>query len=239
MLSVLLGTHPPELPVRSLVHTARLFGVSEGTTRVALSRLVADGDVTTGGGGYRLAPRLVARQNRQDAALHLATRRWDGAWEVAVATRTLRGGAARAALAADLTALRLAEMRPGVWVRPNNLVRSWPASVIGRAVIFEGPVVSGDGGGRSLAASLWDLAGWARKAQALISAVQDRTEPGERFVVATAIVRHLQSDPVLPSPLLPEGWPGARLRQAHAAYEADLNDLLRRGREPGSAPEPR
>ena len=65
ILSVLLGTHPPRLPVKILVRTAELFGISEGTTRVALSRLAADGDVVAEDRDYRLTARLLDRQRRR------------------------------------------------------------------------------------------------------------------------------------------------------------------------------
>src|SRR5947209_20352062 len=90
VLSVLLGTHPPFLPVRALVRTAELFGISEGTTRVALSRLVADGDVIAEDSSYRLSPRLAERQRRQDEGLHPATKEWDGSWERAIAQPVVR-----------------------------------------------------------------------------------------------------------------------------------------------------
>ena len=48
-------------------------------------------------------------------------------------------------------------------------------------------------------------------------------------MVAAAIVRHLQADPLLPALLLP-GWPGPRLRGAYSSYERELGDLLRRER---------
>ena len=44
LASVLLGTDPPWLPTPLLVRTTALFGISEGSTRTALSRLVAAGD---------------------------------------------------------------------------------------------------------------------------------------------------------------------------------------------------
>ncbi|MDQ3757078.1 MAG: PaaX domain-containing protein, C- domain protein, partial [Actinomycetota bacterium] len=37
LLSTLLGAHPPELPVQVLVRSGELFGMAEGTVRVALS----------------------------------------------------------------------------------------------------------------------------------------------------------------------------------------------------------
>jgi phenylacetic acid degradation operon negative regulatory protein len=53
----------------------------------------------------------------------------------------------------------------------------------------------------------------------------------QRFMVATAMVRHFRDDPVLPPELLPDGWPGAALREAYAGYEGELGELLRRERD--------
>src|SRR2546423_12027263 len=57
--STLLGTEPPRMPARSLVQVAGLFGISEGTARTALSRMVASGELTADDGAYELrGPRL-------------------------------------------------------------------------------------------------------------------------------------------------------------------------------------
>ena len=44
ILSTLLGTDPPEMPVSALVAVTDLFGLGEGTVRTSLSRMVAPGD---------------------------------------------------------------------------------------------------------------------------------------------------------------------------------------------------
>jgi phenylacetic acid degradation operon negative regulatory protein len=36
------------------------------------------------------------------------------------------------------------------------------------------------------------------------------------------MVRHLLTDPVLPDELLPDGWPGAALRNSYAQFAAEL-----------------
>jgi phenylacetic acid degradation operon negative regulatory protein len=36
------------------------------------------------------------------------------------------------------------------------------------------------------------------------------------------MVRHLLTDPVLPDELLPDGWPGAALRDSYARFAAEL-----------------
>jgi phenylacetic acid degradation operon negative regulatory protein len=228
ILSVLLGSHPPLLPVRSLVRSATIFGINEGTTRVALSRLMADGDVVAEDGRYRLSDRLLARQVRQDEGRYPATRPWRGGWEIALLDPAVTEPAQRAGVGAQLAALRLAELRPGAWMRPANLGRHWPVALDTPAWCFEAKTVPIGGDSRALAERLWDLAGWAQRAEVLLDAWAGANLPSRRFVLAAAMVRHLQSDPLLPRALLPTGWPGARLRAAYAAYEKELGELLRR-----------
>ena len=236
ILSVLLGTHPPLLPVRTLVRTTELFGITEGTTRVALSRLVSDREVVAEGSRYRLSERLVARQRRLDEGRAPATRPWRGMWEMAVASPGVHSGIGRAALGRDLAALRLGELQAGIWARPANLRRDWPASLRDRVWRFEAKVPGRaaprwrPAQARELAAGLWDLKGWASRADALLAAFGASDEPARRFVVAAAMVRHLQADPLLPASMLPSRWPGASLRRAYAGYEQELGDLLRRER---------
>ena len=231
--------------MRSIVRTTELFGISEGTTRVALSRLVADDDVVAEDSRYRLSDRLVARQRRLDEGRAPATRPWRAGWEMAVIGPDVRGSGERATVGAELAALRLGELRTGVWVRPANLRRAWPSSLRDRVWRFE---VKGIGdsttasGGRSpaerwpptedtaLAARLWDLQGWADQSEALLAAFGPDETPAHRFMTAAAIVRHLETDPLLPAPLLPGQWPGPRLRHAYAGYERELGDLFRRER---------
>jgi phenylacetic acid degradation operon negative regulatory protein len=79
-LSTLLGYHPPALPVSALVRIGALFGIAERTTRVALTRMVADGDVVTDNGVYRLTERLVRRQEQQEEARSPRSKEWDESW---------------------------------------------------------------------------------------------------------------------------------------------------------------
>src|SRR3978361_449267 len=89
-LTALLGLHPPELPVSTLVRVGALCAVAERATRVALTRMVGDGDLEAADGIYRLTARLLARQARQDQATFPDTRSWDGIWEMAVVTADAR-----------------------------------------------------------------------------------------------------------------------------------------------------
>lgn len=237
LASVLLGTDPPRLPTALLVRTGELFGIGEGTVRTALSRMVATGEATSDGTSYRLAGRLADRQGRQTASRRAAVRPWDGTWELAVVDGDGRRAAAdRATLREALTTLRLAEVREGVWARPDNLdpTRS-PAAAEVAAVWCRWwrsatPSPVPDVGG------LWDLAAWAADATTLraeLQALQGPLDAGDRgalaegFVTSAAVLRHLQADPLLPASLLPTGWPGDALRADYDRYDAAYRAVLR------------
>jgi phenylacetic acid degradation operon negative regulatory protein len=126
--------------------------------------------------------------------------------------------------------LRLAELRPGVWIRPDNLIREWPREVAERAWRFESRSRFDVPPPRAMVARLWDLERWARTAESLIEALGASHEPAERLVIGAAMVRHLGDDPVLPPSLLPGGWPGPRLRSRYADYRREVGDLMGRQR---------
>jgi phenylacetic acid degradation operon negative regulatory protein len=231
VLSVLLGSDPPRLPTQLLVRTTELFGIAEGTTRTALSRMVAAGDLVAEGGRYALAPgRLVARQARQAASRAATTRPWTaGRWRMVVlGADGARAREERAEVRTALAAARLAELREGVWLRPDNLdVEPVPGA---RSFLAEP-----DGDGAALAASLWDLDGWAKEADDLrqqMAALVGRLEAGdtgalrEGFVLSAAVLRQFQHDPLLPADLLPPRWPGAALRADYDRYDAAYRTVL-------------
>ena len=237
LLSVLLGSHPPELPVRTLVRTAQLFGITEGTARVALSRLAAEGEVTTSRGDYRLSDRHLTRQKDQDRALRPPTLQWRGRWVLAVAL-TPPGGSSTPDRR-FFEERRMAELRPGVWARPDNLRPDTrgpddaSAEPGGSVLWWTGRPDTGRADPDTVAVSaaevarrLWDLQGWATTAQTLLDHLSTSEMPAERLALAAAMVRHIRADPVLPPDLLPDDWPGGRLRQAYDAYRLELGSLI-------------
>lgn len=234
--STLLGTEPPVLPGRVLVRAAALFGISEGATRVALSRMVSGGEVSTDDGLYRLTgPRLLNRQARQTASRRAVTKRWRGRWVLAIVTAERRDPAPRSELRDTLGAARLAELREGVWTRPDNIDVAWPD-----VVTEHGTIVTDAAMDTSLASVLWDLDAWSAHATALREDMAELVRPlddgdttalAAGFVTSAAVLRHLQADPLLPAALLPGDWPGAALRAQYdrfdAAYRAVLRDWFR------------
>jgi len=220
VLSLLLGTHPPELPVRDLLRAVEPLGVAGSTLRAALSRMVAAGDLRSTDAVYRLSDRLLERQRRQDIAVHPETRPWGGDWEMTVVTATGRGPAERAELRGRLTALRLAELREGVWLRPANLLRPRPDELGAVARHF---TTRPEESARQLAWNLWPLESWAKTAEALLARIDATADrPADRFTVLAAVVRHLLADPVLPPELLPADWPGPALRAEYTTRRREL-----------------
>lgn len=212
--STLLGSHPPVLPVRVLVRSGELFGIAEGTTRVALSRMAAAGEVVAEGDGrYRLAGRLLHRQERQDEARRAVSRRWTGDWVLAVVASGGRSAESRSGLRDRMRELRMAELREGVWLRPDNL--STPRTLDGCTWMTARP----DG---EVAAGLWDLDGWARRAEELLRRMRRTTSLAPGFVLSAAVLRHFNADPLLPDELLPRDWPGESLRSAYDAFDAEF-----------------
>jgi phenylacetic acid degradation operon negative regulatory protein len=236
LASVLLGSDPPWLPTPLLVRTAGLFGISEGTTRTALSRLVAAGEAVPQAGGYRLAGRLVARQARQSASRRADVQPWDGTWELATIADRRRSAADRAALRDALRTRRLVELREGVWGRPDNLdpsrspeararVDDWCTRWVG-ALPDPAPDVRAAFDVESWSTRARDLRGAMRGEQtALDRGDVDALAPG--FVTSAAVLRHLQADPLLPTELLPARWPGAALRAEYDRYDAAYRRVLR------------
>ncbi|MFD9390091.1 PaaX family transcriptional regulator C-terminal domain-containing protein [Streptomyces sp. NPDC060000] len=223
VLSLLLGIHPPELAAKELVRGVEPFGVGGSTVRAALSRMVTAGDLRRTDGVYRLSDRLLERRRRQDDAVHPDTRVWDGGWEMAVITATGRGPAERAELRGRLSALRLAELREGVWLRPANLGRPWPVDL---GNVLQNFTARPDTPAPDLAAALWPLDTWARTARALLAHVEGSHRPADRFTALAAVVRHLLADPVLPAELLPAGWPGPALRTAYLHHRHRLTAMV-------------
>lgn len=221
VLSLMLGAHPAELPAAALVRAGELFDVPETTLRAAVSRMLSAGDVVRDAAGtYRLSERLLARQRRQDEALSTEAGPWDGEWEQVVITSSGRSAQDRAGLRAQLTGLRLAELREGVWLRPANLARplpEWPADLI---TTFRVSPADDPGG---LAQRLWDLDGWGAEGRALLEAIAAPESARAALTLNAAVVRHLLADPVLPQELLPPGWPAAALRTAYDDYRSSLS----------------
>jgi phenylacetic acid degradation operon negative regulatory protein len=233
MASLLLGRTPPTAPVADLVRWCGLFGISEGTARVALHRMVAKEELDARDGVYRLAGRLARRQARQETSLAPDVRPWNGEWRMATVVATRRAASTRAELRDAMRRLHFAEVREGVWLRPDNLTFAVPA-VAGRQC--EWFAARPDDDPAALATRLFRPARWANRARELdrhLAAMTARLGGhghqvvAEAFVAGAAALRHIGTDPLLPAELLPPDWPGGGLRARYAEYQLAFDGVAR------------
>lgn len=229
-LSVLLGTHPPELPARAFVAMADLFGIPGGTMRTALSRLVSNGEIVAVDGRYRLAGRQLERQEAQDAGRRPPVARWDGRWHTIIAVADQRDLADRRRFRATMANRRYGELRPDIWIRPSNLDRpaAQPDWIITTGVL--------DGiGHERLVQRLWDVPAIDAAGQRLLREMNDRRAHADwddvasipdLFITSANVVRFLRNDPLLPGDLTRADWPVDEVRAIYDDFEVDHQRLL-------------
>ena len=238
----------PGCPTRLLVRSGELFGISQGTTRVALSRMVAAGELRWWAAGHELAGHLLERQARQQAS------RAPTSTAVGRHVDDGRGGR-RPPTGRGPGRAAQGDERPahGRAARRRLDASGQPGGPLGRpgARPWSTPSASGSRtlarsarrGRRRAGGQLWDLDAWstrgppscgssstrwwARSSPATPSALA----PG--FVLSAAVLRHLLADPLLPPELLPSDWSGDELRHDYDRYDARLQDAVARLVPPG------
>ena len=239
MASLLLGMHPPRLRGSLLVRWCALFGISEGTARVALHRMAARGEVVADNGAYALAGALAARQRVQDWSLAPVVLPWHGDWRLAVVTEGARGASDRRALRDAMRRLRFVDLREGVWLRPDNLPREAAPVAATTVAVDQCHFFSARPGAdeRDALVSRFDPQGWVTRALDVTARLVQTTGAIDRgddrmlasgFVTGAAALAHIRADPLLPDELLPTPWPGESLRAAYHAYQSTFADATAR-----------
>jgi phenylacetic acid degradation operon negative regulatory protein len=212
------------LPVRSLVQAASVFDIAENSVRVAIVRLRAEGLLESPDRGeYRLGPSAQIVNDKIHGWRTVSTRTadWDGTW-VGVFTADL-SRTDRPALRRRLRALRylgFEELKPGLFVRPNNLrpgVEGIRAELFALgldegASVFRMADLGVDEEGR--ARSMWDIPRLERTYTELHGELHtslDRLEElplddsvREAFLLGREGIRQVNLDPLLPDPLIDE-----------------------------------
>jgi phenylacetic acid degradation operon negative regulatory protein len=202
VLSVLLGSHPPSMPVGRLLEFTSLFGISDGAVRTSLSRMVTAGELRRRSGAYELTGRLLERQSQQDAGRTGPPADWDGRWWVVVVTTERRAVSERREFRSRAVTARLGELRPEVWLRPANI--DIPRDLDGVAVT-RGLLEVGDE--HQIVRRLWDLDALEADSLALSDSLEgsvhrlevdgDRALP-DAFTRLAAAQRFLRTEPQLP-----------------------------------------
>jgi phenylacetic acid degradation operon negative regulatory protein len=154
---------------------------------------------------------------------------------LAVVSLERRSAADRLALRKAASALHLAELREGVWIRPDNLD---PDRLPTLRTVLDRQCVHFHGAATDIPAetvrSLFNLDDWAADARRFTRAVQDEVDAETIaaddfvywFALSVAVVRHLQLDPLLPAEFLLEQWPGHDLRSAYRRFDEVFKQRL-------------
>ena len=236
--SLLLGMRPPRMPGGRLVEWCSLFGVAEGTARVALSRMVDRGELTASDGVYELAGHLRRRQPAQDWSLAPEPRLWAGAWILGMVEAGARTAAERSALREAGRRLRMVELREGVWGRPDNLPRAAAPAEDWAIADAQCTWWSARPGVDTAARAIrrFEPEVWSARAETLRARLVASTEAviggegpsiADAFVVGAASLAHVRADPLLPAELCGEDWPGDALRAAYRDYQSSFSAAVR------------
>lgn len=239
-----------------LYAVAEALGMSDQQVRLCLRRLAGDGQLVQDGRGRRallrvtdlaqraLAPnvefvRFAYRQDRGEAP-------WDGHWHLIAFAVPETQRAARDGLRDAIVRLGGASVQGGLYafanpVEPLVEAAARELGVLDAVSFAVSPSlrIGEEQDPRRLAARLWPLDALAAGHDQLLRAVGPRLERLERadelparealvmaMELAAAFTRALEPDPLLPSELLPQPWPGIAAREAFARAWAILTERL-------------
>ena len=236
--SLLLGMRPPRMPAARLVEWCGLFGVADGTARVALSRMLDRGELASSDGVYELAGRLRGRQPTQEWSLAPELASWDGDWMLGVVAPGARTAGERAALREAMRRLRMVEVRDGVWCRPDNVPRA--AAPADAWEVADGQcawwTAQPDADTFAAATAQFGADAWAGRARALTDRLRASTAAlasadggaiADAFTVGAAALAHVRADPLLPAELCGRNWPGGTLRDEYGVYRSAFAGAVR------------
>lgn len=223
VLDLLMTLRDGSMPVRGLVDAARMLGIAENSTRVALARLLAAGQVERDERGqYRLGTqtRAVRRQVESWRAIERRTVAWDGSWIGVLESRAPRPTRRERQLhERALRFLGFRQLDALLSLRPNNLrggvtqAREDLASLGLRDAAAVCEIRALDAEREATARQLWDGAELAGGYRASLRALAHSTARLPRLATAEAmresftlgggVIRQLVLDPLLPEPLAP------------------------------------
>ncbi len=236
------------MPVGALVEAGDLFELAPNAVRVAVTRLLASGEIARDERGrYRLGETAQAIHQYTASWKHLErrTRRWAGGWIALhpnAVGRTEQRGRARA-----LRLLGFRALLPSLWLRPDNL--SAPVDglrdELGALGVPRADLVFELGGldrpAEVRARGLWDAAGLCAAHRALREELErsatrlPRLAAGaamvESFLLGGRAIRQLVLDPLLPDAICPADDRQAlalTLQQYDRQGRAAWAELLRR-----------
>lgn len=257
LLATVLGDHLDSsdalLPAAAVVAVLGEFGITPGSARAALARLVRRGLLATRGSGrgvtYHVRPDVIVRHR---SVMHTflsfgaVPREGDGRWLVVSYSLPESRQSQRHAVRKVLGTLGFARLYDSVWVSPGpdvapvrDALRALLADVPGARWSVMRASFDDDAEGP---ASAFDLSELAARYRAFVaeherlarSARQGRVRPAQALVARVTVMdawrTFVQDDPDLPAALLPPDWPRDRAREVfldvHAALGPPARDRL-------------
>ncbi|MFG6403049.1 PaaX family transcriptional regulator C-terminal domain-containing protein [Microbacterium sp. P04] len=228
---------PEALPTGSILGALGDLGVKEAAARAALGRLVDVDLLSAERDGRRTAHRLTDRGLAVvgDEAQWLDTfgvreQPWDGTWTVVAFSIPESQRALRHSSRSRLRWLGFAPLYDGVWISARDAAADalGQLSQLGVADVTAMRAQLERSGGAS-PRSAWNLDEIQRQYAAFATTLTDAETPGEpvnalalrsRLMLAWQAFR--ETDPALPSELLPSDWPRVPLRRRFAEVHASL-----------------
>lgn len=220
LLSLLSAPELREMSAQQAIRWGNLFDIDAAAIRVTLGRMLRlDLLESPRRGSYAIGPAgsTLAETARRWTSAEARIKNWDGAW-LLVHTAHL-GRTDKPALRARERALTLdgfALVERGLWCRPANyreatsatLARMRALGLEEGALLLEGTTTPAD----RLSAKLWPRealeAGYRRFAEAMAASRQrmpdldDNAAAKETFLLGEAVIRQINSDPLLPDELI-------------------------------------
>lgn len=239
------------LSVASLARLLEPFGVNERSARTSLTRLVNDGLLATRAVGrrsfYRVAPSSLPLFQQADARIYGSRRsEWDRSWTIVVIDATESTASHRARLRQRLTWAGLGVIAPNVMASPVvtaeeaaitvEQVGGFHNVIVSRSHVVEGPGLID---AEELARRCAPLDDVAAEYDTFVDLFDDfdhatlsRLTAEEAFKLRILLIatyrRIVLVDPLLPEPLLPDGWAGVRARKLAAVVYGGCADAAER-----------
>lgn len=231
-----LRGYPGEVWVGTLLRLMAELGFSPEAVRVALSRMVSQGWLSTRKIGRKSYYALTERSRRRldEAAARIfapESPAWDGRWRILTYSIPEDRRRDRDRLRRELVWLGFGPLSSSTWVSPNPLFgrarEILEAQGLKEYVALFTAQHDGPGADRWLAEKCWDLATLNRRYEQFIRslrprllAARQRQRPlpdGACFAVQVRLVHEFRKflfiDPGLPAPLLPRDWRGHEARR--------------------------
>ncbi|GGU87675.1 PaaX family transcriptional regulator [Streptomyces filipinensis] len=237
---------PGPVPVAELIRLLAAVGVDAPSVRSSVSRLKRRGlllpaRTEQGAAGYELSPEARQLLDDGDRRIYATTPVEDAGWVLAVFSVPESERQKRHVLRSRLAGLGFGTAAPGVWIAPARLYEETRHTLrrlqLDPYVDFFRGEHLGFAPTAEAVARWWDLAAIAKEHERFLDAHapvlyawehRPDTPPAEAYrdyLLALDSWRHLPyTDPGLPTPLLPAGWPGVRSAEVFRGLHARLRD---------------